>query len=281
MGHNHAEPMIAGQETLIFLHIPKAGGSTLRQLLHKQYPAESIYKIESDINGDILRLGELNPERLQQIRLVTGHMAFGLHQHFERARYITLLRDPLKRVVSEYQFIYSNPYHVLYESVSKMSLLDYLDCGLSGQISNGQTRLIAGIWKDGQCGVPGTREVGDADYQQALANLDTHFVLSGTMVNYDQTLLMWMDEFDWRWPLYLRSNVTPKRFDPPSDKEIDAIIARNQWDIQLYRHVQSRQQKTLAAMPAGFQWKYTGFSYANWLYGKARAGRLRLQAARA
>ncbi len=263
---------------ILFLHIPKAGGSTLRSLLHQQYPASQIYKIESDITGDILRFAELAPEQLNQIRLVTGHMAFGLHAKLKQAKYLTLLREPVKRVVSEYRFIASNPHHVLHAAVSQLSLLDYLDSGLSGQISNGQTRLISGIWEEGQCGVPGGREVTEADYQTALANLDRYFISPGVLDYYDETLITWQQALSWRWPFYLRENVTPGRSKPLSDAETEAMIALNQWDIKLYESVRVHQEAELASRPAGFHARVHLFKTLNRAYPKWLALRHRFVA---
>ncbi len=192
------------KKPLIFLHIPKAGGSTLRKLLHQQYTRNETCKIESDINGNIRRFNALDSGQRQQIKRLTGHMAYGLHTQLAGAKYLTFLRDPIKRVVSEFQFISTNPYHVLYSSVSQMSLTDYLQCGLSSQISNGQTRLIAGVSQEGQLGVPGTREIKKIDYQKALNNLQQNFILPGILDFYDETLLLWAKKFNWSKPYYPR-----------------------------------------------------------------------------
>ncbi len=271
-------PSSAAKRPVIFLHIPKAGGSTLRRLLHKQYPSKSVYRIESDINGDILRFGELTFEQTQKIQLVTGHQAFGLHTYLPDAVYITMLREPITRVISEYRFIANNPYHVLYDSVSKMSLLAYLDCGLSGQISNGQTRLIAGIWKDQQCGVPGNRDVTAKDLEQAKHNLAEHFIYPGTLAYYDEVLLLWRQALGWKMPVYLRENVTPVPYSPPNAKELALIRELNQWDLQLYDWVQKELTQTINQRGARFRAQVAGFRQLNWCYGKSVATRRRLAA---
>ncbi len=263
----------AAKKKLIFLHIPKAGGSTLRALLHKQYEASATYKIESDINGDILRFQSMPAAERKRIKLITGHMAFGLHSSLPGAAYITLLRKPESKVLSEFRFIKQNPYHVLHESVSKMSLSDYLDCGLSSQINNGQTRLIAGVCKEGLNAVPGNRELTKGDFEQALINLRDHFIHPGTLEYYDETILLWAQYFGWNKPFYLRENVTAGQFKAPTSAEREKIAKLNQWDIKLYQSVTDAIETALSNQTAVFDKKLNLFKRANWLYGKTQAAK--------
>jgi hypothetical protein len=263
---------------LIFLHIPKAGGSTLRHLLHKQYPAEQVYKIESDINGDIQRFTQLNEADRTPIQLITGHMSYGLHQCLPGAKYLSFLRDPINRVISEFAFVSGNPHHVLYESVKHMSLSEYLRCGLSSQISNGQTRLIGGVCQDHCVGVPSNRAITEADYQRALYHLEESFILPSTLAFYDETLLLWGKQFGWPLPLYLRENVTPGIRLIPTATERQEILDINHWDTKLYAVVHDKIQNHINAQGPVFRARLKGFKKANWLYGKSVAARRLLKA---
>ncbi|MEA3292724.1 MAG: sulfotransferase family 2 domain-containing protein, partial [Pseudomonadota bacterium] len=160
---------------VIFLHIPKAGGSTLRTILQRQYRERGVYEIRDDINGDILRFCAGSEAERAATGLLMGHMGFGLH-HFlpGPSVYLTMLRQPEKRVLSEFRFLQSNPYHVLHDAAKDLSLMQYLQSEMTGQISNGQTRLLCGATKDGQTGIPTRRRMEERDLQQALHNMEAY-----------------------------------------------------------------------------------------------------------
>ena len=265
-------------QTLIFLHVPKAGGSTLRNLLHHQYAPESCFGIESDINADINRLFATCPARRKQIRLVTGHMGFGAHVLFKDAKYITFLRSPVERVVSEYRFIKNNVHHALHLQVQDLTLLEYLNSGLSSQISNGQTRLIAGVCEPGVPGVVSSRDITSADYEQALINLERRFVLPSTLTYYDETLVLWAKEFGWSRPYYQRQNITQGEVLQPNARELDKINSLNSWDRQLYCYVQQQMNDAINGQPRAFKLEVLAYKALNWLYGKQCAVKHRLYA---
>lgn len=263
---------------VIFLHIPKAGGSTLRTVLRRQYRERGIYEVRDDINGDILRFCALPEAERAGIGLLMGHMGFGLHRFLPGpAVYLTLLREPVKRVLSEFRFLKSNPYHALHGAVTEMELMDYLRSGMTGQISNGQTRLLSGAAKDGRTGIPTRRPMEQRDLERALSNLGEFFPVAGLIERYDETLLLWKRQLGWRYPRYVRENVTaPLALPPPTAEELALIRELNGLDLRLYNAVRERFDATIAAQPASFRGEVAAFRLLNRLYGKAVAARRRL-----
>ena len=60
-------------------------------------------------------LRELSQRRLQKTRMFKGHMVFGLHEVLPQpATYITVLRDPVDRVISAFYFMRTYKLHPLY-----------------------------------------------------------------------------------------------------------------------------------------------------------------------
>ncbi|MCX6313023.1 MAG: sulfotransferase family 2 domain-containing protein [Bacteroidetes bacterium] len=113
---------------LIFLHIPKAGGTTFHTILERFYDKEEIFDIR--VVEQELRTQEfldLNMEQKQKINLLKGHLTFGLHEQFKTSdvKYITFFRNPVDRIISHYDFVIRRPKHYLYNKVvgEKMSLL--------------------------------------------------------------------------------------------------------------------------------------------------------------
>jgi hypothetical protein len=93
-------------DVLIYIHIPKTGGLSLTAILDSQFPDKRIFPIHSPIPME--KLEHLN---FSSYRLVRGHFQHGpysrlLYKHISRNPVlITLLREPISRVVSAYRFL--------------------------------------------------------------------------------------------------------------------------------------------------------------------------------
>ena len=113
---------VVAQPTIIFLHIPKTAGSTLHTILQKQYPGDQLCHLKGDphIDTAITNFKSMDSTQKKQIRLLTGHFEFGIHQWLpQTAVYFTLLRHPVERVLSYYYFILRNPEHPRHEEMSR------------------------------------------------------------------------------------------------------------------------------------------------------------------
>src|SRR6476620_822287 len=106
----------APKEAVIFLHLPKAAGSTLNRLIEWEYPLFEIYSIDPVFyRWSWAHLQHLSKKRLRSIRMFKGHMLFGLHTMLPQpASYITVLREPVDRVLSAFYFMRSYPLPPLY-----------------------------------------------------------------------------------------------------------------------------------------------------------------------
>src|SRR5438105_4223765 len=90
---------------VLFLHIPKAAGSTLNRVIAQQFAPEAIYKVgrtaHSELEAVVAKMNEASP-----VRVISGHFTFGLHAALPQPfTYITILRDPVKRLVSQFRFV--------------------------------------------------------------------------------------------------------------------------------------------------------------------------------
>jgi hypothetical protein len=95
----HPNLQVTPGDRLAFLHIPKTAGTSLTRALATHWGRVKII-------GDNRILGEMAPDGLKNISLFAGH--FYAHQlnHPALAGFtpITVLRDPLARLFSEYRF---------------------------------------------------------------------------------------------------------------------------------------------------------------------------------
>jgi hypothetical protein len=227
---------------LLFLHIPKAAGTTLHSILEQHYAPSSQYSI-FDPDQKAKEFAGLPTERREPIRLLKGHIAYGLHQSLiGETTYITLLRDPVARVISHYYYVRGQPTHYLYGRVMerRMSLREYASSNLTDELDNGQTRLLAGIESDRS--VP----IGACDANLlniAKHNIERHFSLAGLSERFDESLALMAIMLGWDWtPSYRNLNVSTMRAE---QGRIDAstrkcIEQANPLDVELYAWAKQR-----------------------------------------
>lgn len=222
---------------VLFLHIPKAGGSTLGEYVYNQCCAPNASD-DDPLNAGVAYLDygfikdpELTvPEHVvslldrRDLRAVIGHFWFGLHEHIARpCRYITLLRDPLERVVSLYYFA---------KLQDTMSLEEFARKPPFREVDNDQTRRIAGV-------NPPVGECTQATLDLARENLRSHFDIVGTTERMEDTLARLNVKLGWnREVVSYPRNVNTER--PKSSlltpEAVAAIRARNELDYELWRH---------------------------------------------
>lgn len=222
--------------TVIFLHIPKAAGSTLHSVLRGFYPRDAVCHIPVAKPDREAVYADLSLEERARIRLIKGHLLFGIHRHVpDRSTYITVLRHPIDRVVSHYYYVRRTPRHRLFERLtsSDMSLEAYVSSKAALELNNGQVRALYGPdhlrVEYGEC--------KPAMFEQAIHNLRTHFSAVGLTDRFDESLLLMRHLLGWsRWPFYVARNVAENR---PAVRRVPPHVIRkieqdNELDLELY-----------------------------------------------
>jgi hypothetical protein len=135
------------KKTLIFLNIPKAGGTTLRRIIEKQFPRATCFRIYQDTKGPLEKFKSLSPLQKRRLRCVSGHMPFGIHRELPQpCCYITMLLHPVSRVIAQYYYMITHPRNYLYNIVTSrnMTLTEFTTSGIASELDNGQVRFISG-----------------------------------------------------------------------------------------------------------------------------------------
>jgi hypothetical protein len=283
------EPLdnVVPDKALLFLHVPKAAGTTLHSVIERQYSPEVTFTISgSDSPSGIKEFMALPPEEKDKIRLLKGHMPYGLHTQLSvPSTYITMLRDPVDRVVSHYYFVLKTASHYLHNEVvsKKMSLADFVESGLTTEVMNDQTRLISGVAKvntrllDGEerrtlqaNAEPVTEEI----LEIAKHNLQNHFAAVGLFSRFDESLVLFKRRLGWNNIYYVRRNVTSGK---PNKKELpprvkDLIISHNELDLALCKFSRQNFEEAVQAGGTEFQLELRTFERNNKLYEKAWRG---------
>ena len=97
------------QRVFVFVHMPKAGGSTLQEIIQRPYPLAATFDIHGEsvetVQSSVDRLRRMPEQERERIACVKGHIPFGIHRWLPRTPlYATMLRDPIERTVSDYFF---------------------------------------------------------------------------------------------------------------------------------------------------------------------------------
>jgi len=257
---------ISGCKSLIFLHIPRSGGTTLQRIIERQYPRAAIFTIDGrNAYESIAEFKSLPEPRREKIVCLKGHVRFGLHHYLRQpCTYVTLLRDPVDRVISHYYYVLRTPNHYFYKQVISrgMSLDEYVRSGPSRELSDGQARMVAGIHDE--CPIPPADTLA-----MAKKNLKECFTVVGLTERFDESLVLMKRRLAWKWPCYTRRNVTRNR--PPRSAiprgTVRLIQQRNEKDLELYAFAKQLFAESIREEGPSLVRELRSFRFLNRAYG--------------
>ena len=216
------------RQALIFLHIPKTAGTTLNRIIERQYSPFEIFTMDPyRIRATPERLKRLPEGRRRRLRIVRGHMFYGIHECLPQGgTYFTMLRDPVARALSTYYFILRRPLNPLHRKVKK-ERLTIEDCiRLFPQRHNLQCRMIAGVKDAGST-------AGGGLLDMAKEHLTKSFSVVGICETFEESLMLMAATFDWQIPFYKNCKVSKTR-PQINPSTVEMIREHNRLDVELY-----------------------------------------------
>lgn len=224
---------------LLFLHLSKTGGMSLRRALAAHYPEHEIMPVPHNphtttdavgyptTDGNLWR-ATLNFEP-RDYRLIMGHYDWSVVDKAPGFKVLTVLRDPVARFWSLYRYICQEQrlYGMLSEDARSLGAYDFA-LHHTNLYANAMTLMLAGVrysenWQP---------VADDATYAQALHHLQ-HADFVGTTEGLGELTAHVFSACGFGTPTLYRENVT--RYTYPEDPRTDARVREfTQWDQKLY-----------------------------------------------
>lgn len=222
---------------ILFLHIPKSAGTSVTEVLVRNFnTAESIRlsqrnNFESDLASAV-----------RKYKFVSGHIPFSVVQrHLDETYCFTILRNPISRVISLYEFWRSfDPadFEGLEESASvmhakKLSLEEFVACRhplVREEASNGMCKMLSSSGD-----IYGRSADETALFEDARKNLDAlHF---GVTEDMEKTYQLLGIETGLNLQNDVHLNVfRNEKYDAISAREVQAILEQNRADSRLFAY---------------------------------------------
>ncbi len=238
-------------KTLIFLQHGRTAGNATISVFEDEFGPHGLFKI--GIRGDVTKTYDDFRQAAagDNYRIYMGHFYFGIHRHISGpAEYFTTLRNPVERVLSNFE---------AWGACQGLSLPEWL--AIDYESNNGMVKRLCGLGehdgkpydfiRDQPC--DSNIDAAPEDLDQAIANIDAHIPLVLIHGRFEQNMLLLQRRYN-TGPLFSlnrqRQNHSPIPIQSSqySPAIIDEITQRNRLDIQLYdkyRHIYEQSVSNL------------------------------------
>lgn len=235
------------KRTLVFVHIPKTGGSTLNAVLDKQY--EKIFSIDGLRPKDSLeQFKSMDKKQRASYEVIRGHLTLQLIEYISNPILLTLLRDPVDQFISSFYYLKRATLNRNHGAVKDMENIgDFIKFAIENDIDYTQTRHLSNSMLD-QSG-PKMEEEGHRLLEMAKKKLARFDFVFHTK-QFDESLMVLQKALEWRkMPLYIKLNQTLNRpkIGEIRTSEVEKIKYINRFDIQLFNYSKQKIKNQFSA----------------------------------
>jgi hypothetical protein len=233
-------PVKTAVKRLIFVHLGRTGGTTMRQeVFYRCAGPAAVWWTDGRepgaCGGSVEELLALPRKELAKLRVITGHLPFGLRDRLpwpETWHVAVFLRDPVARAVSEYYQVRGSAGNPAHEAGLRYSLEEFVGRGY-GLSHNGMCRMLSD-----EC-YGRTFDGPEAMYQQAVRNAEACSVV-GVTECYPESLRRLCRMFGWSVPPVGRRYACTPKGRGLTERERRAVLAANELDQALYAEFKAR-----------------------------------------
>ena len=237
-------------DPIFFLHFPRTAGTTIDKIFSLNLSPENIIHIYS--KDEYNKYSTIEIEKFQNIKYITGHLLLEKLNpttfYGQKVRAFTILRNPAKRLFSEYNFLktWKNQHLYNFLNSNNISFSEYItskDKLLFYRGKNFMTRCLSGD------SLEKTNDL-TASLEKAKYNLLNTFWFYGLQERFMESLLL----------LAENSKLT--------DNELEILYEYNRADIELYKFAEERFDSLIKSRGKIFQQTLKNFTFLNTKFQK-------------
>jgi|SRR5579875_3720535 len=223
---------------VLFMHIPKTAGIAFREAIVANYRESAVAYLYGTAPGFLVKdLRRLPLEQRRDLRFVVGHFQYGVHHDLPQdALYVTVVREPAARMLSQYAFLQRTQPELLKQGERVLGIEELLEKKPHIHFDNALVRHFGSVDE---------REfpAGSVDgqlYEKAVYYLRRGFTFVGHQEFAAEAYRQLQRRFEWnaRAGLEIVNAGAPARREEAESARIrKAFESYNRWDALLYREI--------------------------------------------